>query len=230
MADIGTDHALVPTYLRFHGRVPNAIASDLRQGPLDAAACTLQRWNIRGVDLRRGSGLEVLRPAEVETAVIAGMGGHTIRRMLDRSPAAVASLDSLVLQPNTEWSATRSLILERGWTLADESLVEDSGIYYVVLRVLPRSTAVPLAWSELDLELGPHLRERGGPVFQAYLHHRIVGIDRALAELARANDGHPAVRELELRRATLEDELRRCSQSVVKVARTETPSSEVPGD
>ena len=51
------------------------------------------------LDCRQGDGLAVLRPGEVEGAVVAGMGGHSIARILDASPAVARSLDWLVLQP-----------------------------------------------------------------------------------------------------------------------------------
>ena len=37
LADVGTDHGSLPVWLRLHGRVVHAIASDLRPGPLDRA-------------------------------------------------------------------------------------------------------------------------------------------------------------------------------------------------
>lgn len=35
LADIGTDHAILPVSLLMAGRIPRAIASDIRSGPLD---------------------------------------------------------------------------------------------------------------------------------------------------------------------------------------------------
>lgn len=37
LADVGTDHAYLPACLLLEGKIPWAIASDLRKGPLDRA-------------------------------------------------------------------------------------------------------------------------------------------------------------------------------------------------
>lgn len=42
-ADIGTDHAYLPSYLVLSGICPRALACDLRKGPLENAAETLER-------------------------------------------------------------------------------------------------------------------------------------------------------------------------------------------
>ena len=46
VADIGTDHAYLPSYLVLSGICPRALACDLRKGPLENAAETLEHWNI----------------------------------------------------------------------------------------------------------------------------------------------------------------------------------------
>jgi len=57
------------------------------------------RLALPNLDCRLGEGLEVLRPGEVEGVVLAGIGGHSIARILDASPRVSRSLDWLVLQP-----------------------------------------------------------------------------------------------------------------------------------
>jgi tRNA (adenine22-N1)-methyltransferase len=184
IADIGTDHALVPAWLLAAGTVPRAIASDVGEGPLEAA-----RRQLGGspVELRRGDGLHVLDPGEVGTVVIAGMGGAKVRGIVDASPEVVAELERLVLQPNTEWTQTRRWIAEHRFALEDEVLVEDRGKFYVVFAVRPLA-GDDSGFTEADLELGPILRRRGGATFEAWLAAERDRLATALAGIEAHGD------------------------------------------
>jgi tRNA (adenine22-N1)-methyltransferase len=196
MADVGTDHAQLPAFLVGTGRVPRAIAIDVIPGPLAWARRTLAQMPEVEVELRMGNGLEPLAPGEVATVVLAGMGGMTMRGILDAGDAVVQRLGRLVLQPNTQWPDVRAWIDHKGFELVDEQIVEDAAKFYVILVVEPvRSRARP-SWTQVDLELGPILRHRGGAVFHAWVEDRKRRLTRAL-QRARSNDALASVRELE---------------------------------
>ena len=46
LADVGTDHAYLPAALLLAGRIPSAIASDLRRGPLERAKETAAAFGL----------------------------------------------------------------------------------------------------------------------------------------------------------------------------------------
>lgn len=211
VADVGTDHALLLAQLRATGRIARGIGIDLRPGPLAQARRTLEAAGTARVELRRGDGLTALRPGEVDTAVLAGMGGATIVRLLDAAPLVVARLDALVLQPNTDWTEVRRFIARRGWSLRHESMVQERGKFYVILSVDPRS-AEPPRWSEDELWLGPRLLAAPSPTHQAWLRHELRRVDRARRRvgLHRAPDD-PRLRDLHdrarrLRRALVSED------------------------
>lgn len=85
MADIGTDHGFLPLFLWEQGISPQVIMADISKGSLDKAAenCRLLAPDT-DFDLRLGSGLEVLAPAEVDTVVMAGIGGNLICELLGK--------------------------------------------------------------------------------------------------------------------------------------------------
>ena len=81
-ADIGTDHAYLPSYLVLNGICPRALACDLRKGPLENAAETLERWNISDkITLRLSDGLDELSAGEADDIIMAGIGRNTYRQI-----------------------------------------------------------------------------------------------------------------------------------------------------
>lgn len=196
MADVGTDHAQLPSWLLSTGKVPGAIGIDVAEGPLAAAATSASA--VAGLELRQGDGLTPLRPGEVATVVIAGMGGARIQRIVDAGiPAGV---ERLVLAPNTEWAGVRAWIAARRWRLQDERMVEDRGKSYVVLAVAPVAAAA-VSWSAEDLELGPILRRRREPVWRRWVEREVARLRKAAA--ASQGQGEDPQREDVLRRLAI---------------------------
>lgn len=125
VADVGTDHALLPAYLVASGRCPRAIAVDARPGPLAAARRTLARYGVADrVDVRQGDGLQALVPGEADVLVIAGLGGETIAQILARRPEVARRARRLVLQPVRGRDALVRYLAQQGWTVVEREVPE----------------------------------------------------------------------------------------------------------
>ena len=72
---MGTDHAYLPVWLLQNGRIPSAIASDVREGPFQGPGSPGLRLPER-MSFRLCDGLSGIAPEEVDALVIAGMGGR----------------------------------------------------------------------------------------------------------------------------------------------------------
>src|SRR5690606_28962071 len=84
IADIGTDHALLPIYLISTGRASRVIAVEVADGPYRQADRALRTFGMENaVELRKGDGLRALSPGEVDAAIIAGVGGRQMIAMLE---------------------------------------------------------------------------------------------------------------------------------------------------
>lgn len=136
LADIGTDHALIPAALLRRGRIQTAIASDIRQGPLDSAARTAQQFGMDGqISLRLGAGMCTIQPYEADTIVIAGMGGETIAQILEDAPWALDGEHLLLLQPMTAQPFLRQYLAAHGGIIEKECLCREGKRMYTVFTV-----------------------------------------------------------------------------------------------
>lgn len=96
LADIGTDHALLPIELVSSGHCPRAIASDIRPGPAARARQAVEDNGLSDkIDVRLGGGLSVIRPQEADDIVIGRYGrrNHRLyfyRRALGWLPRVIA--------------------------------------------------------------------------------------------------------------------------------------------
>ena len=83
VADVGTDHAYLPLYLLEQGIATFAIATDLHPGPL--AIAQKNAAGTQNIDFRLADGLSAVLSDEINTIVIAGMGGETICHILNEA-------------------------------------------------------------------------------------------------------------------------------------------------
>ncbi len=170
VADIGTDHALLPLYLLEKGISPGVIAVEAGIKPFRRAENSLCRHPLGSrVVLRLGSGLQALGKEDgVEAAVIAGMGSATIRDILSRKPPELAELKLFILQPMSRPEELRSWLPQKGFRVVDESLVKDDGRIYEVFLVLYHPEAgCP------DSPFGVRLREKKDPLLEEYVAVKI---------------------------------------------------------
>ncbi|MCI6926906.1 tRNA (adenine(22)-N(1))-methyltransferase [Butyricicoccus porcorum] len=136
LADIGTDHALIPAALLRRKRIVSAIASDIRTGPLESAARTAEQFGFENeISLRLGAGLCTVTPKEADTIVIAGMGGETIAQILEEDPWALDGEHLLLLQAMTAQAQLRQYLAAHGGIIQKESLCREGKRMYTVMTV-----------------------------------------------------------------------------------------------
>jgi tRNA (adenine22-N1)-methyltransferase len=166
LADVGTDHALLPVAAVRSGIAERAIAADLREAPLRGARAHIERSGVADRVLAvKGDGLLALEHLEAQAVVIAGMSGESMLRLLDAAPALLARLGQLILQPNQNVHLVRAWALRNGWHLTDERMLEEHGRFFVVCAFAPAPGEDPAysvpGWSEAALcSIGPWLLAR----------------------------------------------------------------------
>ena len=149
LADVGTDHAYLPAALILEGKIPWAIAADLRRGPLDRARATVQEYGLTGkVAFRLCNGLTGIQPDEVDAVAIAGMGGETIAAILSAAPWVRKRDVPLVLQPMSSMPELRGWLQKNGFSIVEERLAQEGDTLYTALLVRAGEMS-PLSPAEL---------------------------------------------------------------------------------
>lgn len=154
LADVGTDHAYLPTYLITHNKIQSAIACDLRKGPLENAKQTILQYGCsEKIECRLGDGLSPICEGEVQDVTIAGMGGETIVSILQKCPWIQDSNIRIIVQPMTHIEDVHRYAYEKGFDIIEEQAITEQHHSYVVM-VLQFSGIEKKKYSDIDLFLG----------------------------------------------------------------------------
>lgn len=173
VADIGTDHGYIPVYLLNNKKVSFAVLADVNRGPLENAKKEVRHNNLLDkVDLRLGSGIEVLEKGEVDEIIIAGMGGILISELLEAKTEVAHSADKLILQPMQAQKELRKYLLNNGYEILDEVLVkEDFRIYEVIIaKYTGKNIEVK---DEIYYEIGTKLIENKDELLNEFIDKKI---------------------------------------------------------
>lgn len=176
LADIGTDHGYIPIYLVCNGVVPSAVAMDINAGPLKRAEENIRLYGAEGkISLKLSDGMDGLSPGEVDSAILAGMGGRLIIRILENGRDVCSRIDEIILSPHSEVELVRKYLMDNGFAVVREEMVFDEGKYYTVMKAVHGHMEYG---GEEELLYGRLLLEKNDVVLKEYL----------LREKAKYND------------------------------------------
>jgi tRNA (adenine22-N1)-methyltransferase len=169
LADIGSDHAYLPCYSILQGVAKSAIAGEITEGPFLSAKSQVMKCELSDViSVRQGDGLTVIEDSEViDCITIAGMGGGLIKKILDEGKGKLTHVKRLILQPNIHAIYIRQWLLENGWELIDEEIIEEDHKIYEILVAEKGEPMHPYQTVSLQtgLLLGPHLIKKKSDIF-----------------------------------------------------------------
>ena len=198
VADIGTDHGFLPCYLAQSGKAELVIACDVNAQPLALAQKNITDYNVGDkVSTRLGNGLAVLKPGEVDTVTIAGMGGALMIDILDASPMVVDRLKRIVLKPNVGAEAVRIWAEKNRWQIVAEDLIRENDIFSVII-VLEQGRSDRFM-SAVELYLGPKLLAEHHPMLGLYISEEWEKTQHILDQLSKSDSEESRKKEKQLR-------------------------------
>ncbi len=182
-ADVGTDHGYIPIYLTGEGRIPFALAMDVRTGPLGIATSHIREEGLEDkIETRLSDGVGALKQEDaIESVMITGMGGPLIVRILEQGAEKLSEVKELILSPQSDWPLVRTYLEEHRYKIDREAMVEEDGKYYVILHVVSGEMG-PLP--EVEKQYGPVLLHNKDGVLLEYLNHLLQVKDGVLQQLS----------------------------------------------
>ena len=199
LADIGSDHAYLPVALMRRGVITAAVAGEVATTPFHAAQRTVRDNGLeQHVSVRLADGLAAIEPGDGITAIsVCGMGGETIRDILDNGKLHLSGQERLILQPNGGEQPLRQWLMDNGYRILGEELLRENRFYYEII-VAERAGAV--TYTDEQLYFGPLQMQARSPEFLAKWQRMLRQKHKTLASFEQARQAVPEQKLQEIAR------------------------------
>ena len=179
VADLGSDHGKLMIALVEAGIVNKGYAVENKEGPFERLRSNLIRYHVNDkvIPLFSDGIKDIAR--DVETIVIAGMGGTNIVSILKAHPEKLVRVQTIIIDAHTAVPLARKEICQMGYAIADEKIVKEDDIFYEIIKFIKADKAII---SDEDLEFGPILRQEKSATFKEKYQNRIYEIDTILSK------------------------------------------------
>ncbi|MFJ2447209.1 tRNA (adenine-N(1))-methyltransferase [Pseudomonas sp. S04] len=191
LADIGSDHGYLPVALMRRGAITAAVAGELAATPFHSAQRTVRDNGLQSrISVRLANGLAALEAAdEISALTICGMGGETIRDILERGKTRLSGQERLILQPNGGEQPLRQWLMDNGYSILCEEVLRENRFDY---EIIVAERTGPVSYSPEQLYFGPLQMQARTPAFllkwQRLLRHK----QQTLAHFTQAGSAVPA--------------------------------------
>ena len=198
LADIGSDHGYLPVALMRRGAIAAAVAGEVAATPFHAAERTVRDNALeQHISVRLADGLAAIEPADAITAIsLCGMGGETIRDILDSGRAHLSGQERLILQPNGGEQPLRQWLMDNGYRIVREEVLRENRFYY---EIIVAERAEPLVYTAQQLYFGPLQMQARSPQFLGKWQRMLRQKHKTLASFEQARQAVPQhkVQEIE---------------------------------
>lgn len=181
VADIGTDHGHLPIFLIKNNISKKVIGSDISKGSLDKIIEYVDGFGLGDkIDTRLGDGLEIIKPYEVDTVVIAGMGGLLIRDILEKDKKITNSVINFILQPMVASKELREYLINNNFDIIKEDLVKEENKYYEIIFAKKGKSFVE---KDIHYEISPLLIKEKHVLLKEFIEYKLSSTEGIVKEL-----------------------------------------------
>lgn len=197
LADIGSDHGYLPVALMRRGLITMAVAGEVATTPFHAAQRTVRDNGLeQQITVRLADGLAAMKPDDGITAIsVCGMGGETIRDILESGKRHLSGQERLILQPNGGEQPLRQWLMDNGYSILREELLRENRFYY---EIIIAERAGPVAYTAEQLYFGPLQLQARSPVFIAKWQRMLRQKHKTLASFEHARQAVPEEKRKEI--------------------------------
>ena len=171
---------------------------DVNKGPLERANFHVNEKRLSTyIETRLSDGAKAIQfveneegefVLEVQAALIAGMGGRLMVRIIEDSLDKFASMKEFILQPQSEIPKVRQFIRKMNYYIQEENMVLEDGKYYPMMKAVPikdanrnlkkasvrmeeKARKAGIELQDLYDEYGEYLLKTGNPVLLQFLNY-----------------------------------------------------------
>ena len=147
-----------------------AIASDVAEGPVEAAKQNIKRERLENkIEVRLGDGLDTYSD-EVNTIIISGMGGRNMISLFKRHLEVLKKVDTIILSPNNYQIDVKKFLVNNGFYIENEEFVKDKKFIYQII-VFKKGKK---HYTRKEYFFGPSYLEKKGKLFEEYYKRELM--------------------------------------------------------
>ena len=180
LLDIGSDHGYLPLLLLKGGFSSKLYASENKLGPFNNLTNSLKGTDITCLF---GDGLEVYQE-NIKQVVIAGMGGRLISKIFDEGKIHLASIERLILEPQTDEGEMRRCLNDLKWKQIYGVYIKEKGHIYPIEIYVKGEEKL----SEAEIEFGKYQLNNKDLLLKEKLNKKIEILSKLSGEIKKQEE------------------------------------------
>jgi len=184
IADVGSDHCALPIYLFERGLIRGAMAIENKKKPFERMKKAIEATPFP-IIASLSDGLKELNK-EVDTVILAGMGGNLIIDILEKGRNKLDNVETIVVDAHSDRPKVIAFLAKEGYHLAQNEFLYDAGVYYDIMKW--EKGAPSALYGELELKYGPLNVLTKPKEWQNWLRHKIIEKRAIIEEIGIRNE------------------------------------------